>query len=85
MPSGHGSNASWDTSVKLVLVDALDTNNLDEFLLKCAIDQSLSTQEATVYHAVQSITEVPLMSFEDEFEKNLEWFSKLAVYFDWNN
>lgn len=51
-----------------------DTNNLDDHLLKCAIDQSLSTQEAPEFDAVQPIKEVQPKSMEEAFEQTLNGF-----------
>ena len=64
----------FDMAVARHLNRALDTNNLDDFLLKCAIDQSLSTQKASGYDAVESMKENPPKSLEEAFEQTLNSF-----------
>ncbi|PFX21223.1 hypothetical protein AWC38_SpisGene14304 [Stylophora pistillata] len=66
-----------EVEVKVGIASAADgvyTNNLDDFHLKCAIDQILSTQEAPGYDAVQPIKEVQPKSLEEAFEQTLDGF-----------
>ena len=77
MLGAHGSSVLTEIYLEIgTFWGILDTNNLDDFLLKCAIDQSLSTQEASGYDAVESIKENPPKCLEEAFEQTLNGFPK---------
>lgn len=53
----------------------LDTSNVDDFLLKCAIDQSLTSHEASVQNSLEEqYEEVPPKSLEEALEQTLKGF-----------
>ena len=55
-----------------MLIHILDSSNVDDFLLKCAIDQSLS-QDALVQNTLEEKSEeVPPKSLEEALEKTLK-------------